>query len=152
MKNFRFVCVALVIGVAAVCAAAVPVWAREELSPFTLAQRVGEPHLRYLHMFSTSLGKYTIRHDGFVEVYIAGRQRNFHLKVEPRVKIEHVYFYEYEGDLLLFYRTARSGYFVRLDQKARKIKRVDAINQSLNPPVIREQSAVFDDGTVVPLS
>ena len=146
MKNLRFVCVAL-----AVAVAAAPVRAAQEVSPFTLVRRVGEPHLRYLHLFSTSLGKYTIRHDGFGEVYIAGRQRNFHLKVEPRAKIEWLYFYEYEGDVLLFYRTAATGYFVRLDQKTRKTKRVNVVNQSLDPPVIREKSAVFDDGTVIPL-
>jgi hypothetical protein len=128
-----------------------PARASQELSPFTLVRRVGEPHLRYLHLFSTSAGKYTIRHDGFGEVYVGNRKKNFHLKTDGRAKIEWVYFYEYEGDLLLFYRTAGSGYFVRLDQKTRKTIRVEAVNHSFSPPVIRDKSAVFDDGTVVPL-
>ncbi len=150
MKNLGFVCLAVVLAVST----AVPASAAEELSPFTLAQRVGEPHLRYMHSFTTSVGKYTIRQDGFGEVYMAGggRKKHFHLKPSPRIRIEWVYFYEYDGDLLLLYRTTDSGYFVRLDQKTRKIKRATVVNHDVEPPIIRERSAVFDDGTVVPLS
>jgi hypothetical protein len=148
VKNLRFVCVALAMAVCAATSAR----ALQELSPFTLVQRVGEPHLRYLHMFSTSVGRYTIRHDGFGEVYVGGRKKNFHLKTDARAKIDWVYFYEYEGDLLLLYRTGGTGYLVRLDQKTRKIKLAHAVNCDFKPPVIREKSAVFDDGTVVPLS
>ena len=147
MKNLGFVCLAVVI---AVCAA-VPAGANEE-SPFTLARRVGEPHLRYMHLFTTSVGKYTIRHDGFGEVYVGGRKKNFHLKASPRNKIESLYFYEYEGDLLLLYRSGGTGYLVRLDQQTRKIRSTHVVNPNFNPPVIRERSAVFDDGTIVPLS
>ena len=152
MKNFRFVCVALIVAVSA-AAPARGTLAAQELSPFTLVQRVGEPHLRYLHMFSTSVGKYTIRHDGFGEVYVGGRKKNFHLtKAGARAKIEWVYFYEYEGDLLLLYRTGGSAYFVRLDQKTRKIKGAHAVKHDFEPPIIRENSVIFSDGTVVPLN
>jgi hypothetical protein len=153
VKNFRFVCVALGIvlwALGAVCTAA-PARAAQEPSPFTLVQRVGEPHLRYLHMFSTQVGKYTIRHDGFGEVYVGGRKKNFHLKTEARAKIEWVYFYEYQGDLLLLYRAGGSGYLVRLDQKTRKIRGTHIVNHDFEPPLIHEKSIVFSDGTVVPL-
>lgn len=156
MKNFRFVWVALGIIAWAACAAAQArvTSAAQELSPFTLVQRVGEPHLRYLHMFSTSAGKYTIRHDGFGEVYVAGlRKKNFHLpKDGARTKIEWVYFYEYQGDLLLLYKTGESGYLVRLDEKTRKIKSTRVLKANFEPPIIRDNSAIFSDGTVVPLS
>jgi hypothetical protein len=149
VKNLRFVCVALGIAVLAVCAAASTRAAQEE-SPFTLVQRVGEPHLRYLHMFSTSAGRYTIRHDGFGEVYVGNRKKNFHL-TRPRAKIEWMYFYEYQGDLLLLYRAGSAGYLVRLDQKTRKIKGAHVVKSDFEPPMIRENSVIFSDGTVVPL-
>ena len=148
MKKLALVCLASVVAVATVA----PARAAQELSPFTLVQRVGEPHLRYLHMFSTSLGKYTIRHDGFGEVYVGGRKKNFHLtKAGARARIEWVYFCEYEGDLLLLYRAGGSGYLVRLDQKTRKLKAVHVVKYDFEPPVIREKTVVFSDGTVVPL-
>ena len=154
MKNVRIVCVALGILAWAVCAAAQArvTSAAQELSPFTLVQRVGEPHLRYLHMFSTSAGRYTIRHDGFGEVYVGNRKKNFHLaKGGARTKIEWVYFYEYQGDLLLLYRTGESGYLVRLDEKTRKIKGSHVLKANFEPPIIRENSAIFSDGTIVTL-
>ena len=151
MKNFRFVCVALLVAVSA-AGPAFSTHAAQEQSPFTLVQRVGEPHLRYLHMFSTSAGKYTIRHDGFGEVYVGNRKKNFHIpKAGARTKIEWVYFYEHEGDLLLLYRTEGSAYFVRLDQKTRKLKDTRAVKSDFEPPVVREKSVIFSDGTIVPL-
>ena len=148
MKNLTLVCVALVLAVSV----AVPAHAAEEESPFTLAQRVGEPPRLIFHMFSTSVGKYTIRQDGLGEVYVGKWRKEFQLKTGAKARIMRVYFYEYEGDLLLLYDTGATGYLVRLDQKTRAAKRVAAVNRDFNPPVIREKSAVFDDGTVVPLS
>lgn len=147
MKNLSVVCLALVI---AVCAAG-PAPAVED-SPFTLARRVGEPRRDYMHMFTTSVGKYTIRHDGFGEVYVGGWKKNFRLKASPRHKIEWVYFYEYEGELLLLYRSGGTGYLVRLVQQTRKIKRTHVVNHDFEPPVIREKSVVFSDGTIVELT
>ena len=147
MKNLGFVCLALV---AAVCFA-FPARAAEEESPFTLAQRVGEPPRLIFHMFSTPVGKYTIRQDGLGEVYVGRWRKEFQLKTGAKARIMRVYFYEYEGDLLLLYDTGTTGYLVRLDQKTRAAKRVTAVNRDFNPPLIREKSAVFDDGTVVPL-
>lgn len=147
MKNLSLVCLALIVAASVV----VPARAAQEESPFTLVQRVGEPHLRYLHMFSTSVGRYTIRHDGFGEVYVGNRKKNFHLKTGGRAKIEWLYLYEYKGDLLLLYRIGNTGYLVRLDEKTRKIKSTTFLNHHFEPPVIREQSVVFSDGTIVPL-
>ncbi len=147
MKNLRLVCVALVVAISAV----VPLRATQESSPFTLVERVGEPHKQYFHLFTTPVGRYAIRNDGFVEMYGGGWKRNFHLKTEAKARVEWVYFYEYEGDLLLLYRTGRTGYLVRFDQKTRKIKGTHVVKRDFEPPVIRDKSAVFPDGTVVPL-
>jgi hypothetical protein len=102
-------------------------------------------------MFSTSAGKYTIRSDGFGEVYAGGKKKVFHLKAGSRTRIEWIYFYEYNGDLRLLYRTEGSGHLVRLDQKTRKIKSTHVVNHDFKPPIIREKSVVFSDGTVAPL-
>jgi hypothetical protein len=149
MKNLRFVCLALGIAVWVGCAAT-PARAQEE-SPFTLVERVAVPDRLYLHMFSTSVGKYTIRHDGFGEVYVGIRKENFHLKRGGRTKIEWMYVYEYNRDLLLLYRTGETGYLVRLDQRTRKIKSATFLDHHFEPPVIRDKAVVFSDGTSVPL-
>lgn len=149
MKNLGLVCLALVAGLAVVAAA--PARATQEESPFTLVQRVGEPPRLTFHMFSTSFGKFTIRQDGLSEVYRSGTRKEFQLKVAPRARIARVFFCEYEGDLLLLYDAGGPGYLVRLDQATRKIKRTDTINRDFEPPMIRDKSIVFSDGTVVPL-
>ena len=152
MKNYRLVYLALGIAVWAVCPA-VSLRASQDESPFTLVQRVGEPHKEYFYMFSTSVGKYTIRHNGFGEVYVGGaRAKLFQLKTSAKAWIEWMYIYEYEGDLLLLYRTKESGYLVRLDQKKTKIKDTHVVPSDFEAPKIREKSVVFSDGTVVPLN
>lgn len=152
MKNYRMVCLALGILVWALFPAVSPRASQDE-SPFTLVQRVGEPHKEYFYMFSTSVGKYTIRHNGFSEVYVGGaRAKLFQLKTSPKAWIEWMYIYEYEGDLLLLYRTKDSGYLVRLDQKKTKIKSTHVVPYDFEPPMIREKSVIFSDGTVAPLS
>lgn len=148
MKNLGFVCLVLLLA----GLAAAPARAAQELSPFTLVQRIGKPHKEYFHLLSTPFGRYTIRHDGFVEIYGGGKKNNFHLKASPKNKIEWVYFYEYEGELLLLYRSGEAGYLVRLDQKTRKIKSTRVVNHDFEPPVIREKSVIFSDGTIVRLT
>jgi hypothetical protein len=154
MRTLVMVCLAVVVAVSAVApmrsAHGSPARLTEE-SPFELARRIGEPSVRCFHLFSTSVGNYTIRHDGMGEVYVRGRKKVFHLKAGARARIEWVYFYEYEGDLLLLYQTGGSGYLVRLDQKTRKIKRTTVIDHGFAPPLIKDQSVVFSDGTVIPL-
>ncbi|HEV2835376.1 MAG TPA: hypothetical protein VGW58_08670, partial [Pyrinomonadaceae bacterium] len=64
MKNLVSVC----LGVVVVVAAAAPAYSKrtdDELSPFTLAEHIGR-----FHLFSTSVGKYTISENGWGEVYV----------------------------------------------------------------------------------
>lgn len=146
MKNLVVVCLGLLLTVSAV----VPAYANranEDVSPFTLAQHIGA-----FHLFSTSAGKYTIRQDGWGEVYTGNRKKNFQVKAGARERIKRLYYFEYEGDLLLVYEAGASGYFLRLDQKTRKAKTVKAIDGDFEPPLLKEQSLVFADGTVVPLN
>jgi hypothetical protein len=146
MKKLRLVCVALVVAMSV----AVPARAAQELSPFTLVEPVGALHRQHFYTFSTSFAKYTIRNDGFVEQY-GWRKYNFRLKAGLRPNIEWVYFYEFQDDLLLWYGTGNSGYLVRLDQRTRKIKSAHVVKSDFEPPILRDKSLVFSDGTIVPL-
>ena len=152
MKNFVVVYLVLVL-VLSVCATS----AAEESSPFTLAERIGEPNARTFFLFSTSMGAYAIRQDGMGEVTLPrGMRKVLYLKVGARTRIERLYFLEYEGDLLLLYevsdRSSRSGYLVRLDQKKRQVRWMRAVNNSFEPPIIKDQRVLFNDGTVVALN
>ena len=149
MKSFFRFCLAMAVTVSA-AAAALPNSGVED-SPFAEARRVGELNARHFYLLSTSVGNYTISQYGLGEVYVGNRKKYFNLKVSARSRLERVYFLEYEGDLLLLYEAGASGYLLRLDQSTRRIKRVTAINENFELPLIKEQSVVFGDGTTVPL-
>ena len=156
MKSFFLfclspLCLALVVAVCAP-AAARPYGDVEDLSPFVEARRVGELNTRHFYLFQTSVGNYTISQNGLGEVYVGNRKKYFSLKVAPRSRLQRVYFLEYEGDLLLLYEAGASGYLLRLDQSSRKIKRVTAISENFEPPLIKDQTITFSDGTIVPLN
>ena len=91
---------------------------------FQKARRLGTGKQRAFFMFSTSAGKYTIRHDGLGEVASRRIGTLFHLKLGMTGRVEQVYFYEYQGDLLLLYEVSdgRDGlaYATRLNQETRK--------------------------------
>lgn len=95
-----------------------------EPTTFEQARRLGTGKQRAFFMFSTSAGKYTIRHDGLGEIASRRIGTLFHLKLGMAGRIEQVYFLEYEGDLLLVYEVSdgrsRLGYMTRLDQQTRK--------------------------------
>lgn len=96
-----------------------------KIEAFALADRVGDPRIRAFFRFSTSAGKYTIRHDGMGEVASPGRfRRVFHLKMGAKGHVERVYFLEHEGDLFLLYEvhdaSSAWAYLVRMDQAKRK--------------------------------
>lgn len=151
MKRFFLFCLALVVTVCA-AAAAHPKSGVEEESPFAEARRIGELNARHFYLFSTSVGKYTISQNGLGEVYVGNRKKYFNLKVAPRARLQRVYFFEYAGDLLLLYEAGASGYLLRLDQSTRKVRRVTAINEHFEPPLIKDHALAFTDGTVVPLN
>ena len=154
MKSFfgiflSVLCLAMVVSACAV-AVAHPSGV-EEHSPFAEARRIGELNARHFYLLSTSVGNYTISQYGLGEVYVGNRKKYFNLKVGAKSRLERVYFFEYEGDLLLLYEAGASGYLLRLDQSTRKTKRVTALAEKFEVPLIKDRSAVFSDGTVVPL-
>ena len=150
MKSFFLFCLALVVIVCAAVAAH-PNSGTEE-SPFAEARRIGELNARHFYLLSTSVGNYTISQYGLGEVYVGNRKKYFSLKVAPRTRLERVYFFEYEGDLLLLYEAGASGYLLRLDQSTRKSRSVTQIGENFELPLMKDQVLVFNDGTTVPLS
>jgi hypothetical protein len=151
VKNFVLVC----LGVLVVMFAAAPAHARqdgEETSPFVMAKCVGEPNARAFYLFSTSLGKYTIRFDGMGEVYIKGRKRLFYLKNGVRGRVSRIYFFEHGEDLLLLYQAGDTGFLVRMDQNTRRPRWTKSVGRNFQPPIMKDGSFVFDDGAVISLS
>ena len=116
---------------------------------FTPAERIGHPP-RALFRFETSAGKYTIRSDGFLEVYAYQRKRVFYLSMPPKGRLERVYFIAHEGDLLLRYDVIDQGtYLTRIEQTpsgrfgGRKTKWVTEL------PNLPDQVPVIDGDVVI---
>ena len=146
MKNLVVVCLAVLFAMSAAAPASAK-RAEEDVSPFTLAQHIGS-----FHLFSTSAGKYTLSNNGWGEVYVGDRKKNFQVKAGARERIKRLYYFEYEGDLLLLYEAGASGYLLRLDQKTRKIKKATVIDGDFEPPLLKDGSLMFTDGTTVTLN
>ena len=151
MTKFVIVC-------ALVVSAVFPaVWAQRrgsDESPFVLAERSGEASAneRTFFVFSTSVARYILRHDGTGEATSrAGLRKSFYVKVGARERIERVYSLEYEGDLLLLYQAGETGYLARMNQKSRKVRTV-SVNPDFAPPAIKDHRLVFSDGAVVALN
>lgn len=123
-------------------------------SQFVLAARSGEAsqNERTFFVFSTSVAKYILRHDGFGEVTSsAGIRRVFSVRVSAGERIDRVYSLEYEGDLLLLYQAGGNGYLARVSQKTRKMKAVLTVSADFDPPVLKDHHLVFSDGEIVSL-
>jgi len=149
VKNLVVVC----LGVLVTVSAAVPAYSqREEVSPFSQVKRIGEPPAQMFYLFSTSVSNYTIRNDGLGDVLVRVRKKNFQLKAGANSHIERLYFFEYEGELLLLYEAGASGYLVRFDQKTKTIKSTTAIKEDFEPPLLKARTLTFTDGTVVSLN
>ena len=118
---------------------------------FSMANQIGNTP-RAFFRFETSAGKYTVRYDGFVEVYIPNdeshmRKRVFFLKTPGRARLERVYFLEHEGDLLLRYDVIGQGsYLTRIEQRKRTARWVTALNKvSGEAPVVNGDSVIAGD-------
>ena len=110
---------------------------------FTLAERIGNLPRAYFR-FETSVGKYTVRSDGFVEVYAHNsfnhmRKRSFFLSMVGKGRLENIYFVEHKGDLFMRYDVINQGsYLTRVEQRARTQKWSRTLNTvSAEPPVMQ---------------
>ena len=120
---------------------------------FTLADRIGVPPQTVYYRFNTSMAKYTIRYDGFVEVYLADsyhgqlRKRTFFLNMAGKGRIDRIYHLEHEGDLLLRYDVIGQGsYLTRIEQMSRKQKWVTRLsNVSSQAPEVSGDNVLVGD-------
>jgi hypothetical protein len=114
-----------------------------ETGAFEAARKIGAAGETSFFVFSTSLGNYTLRHDGLCEVSVKGKRRQFSLKVRGRV--ERVYFYEYEGDLVLLYEgTDGTGYLTRINQQTKKTRWfTPAKGHSIKPAMVEGDTVYF---------
>lgn len=117
---------------------------------FELANQVGEGKSRTYFLFTTSVGLYTVRYDGMVEVSIPSVTRRRHFWLNGRKEpVKRVYFLEHEGDLLLLYEVSGgSSYLLRLDQVKRKSRWSMAVTTTNAPPVI-DGDVVSIDNTAI---
>jgi hypothetical protein len=101
-----------------------------ERGAFEAAQRVGEGNERSFFLFTTSIGHYVIRHDGFGEVSISARRRVFQLTLGGKARLEKIYFHEYQGDVVLVYSVSSGAAFIsRMNQQSRKRRWLTSIEQ-----------------------
>ena len=153
MKRFVKVCLLLVLSGVVTAPGIRAQRAVADESPFVQAERFGEASAneRTFFLFSTSVAKYILRHDGTGEAMSrAGLRRSFYLKLGVRERIERVYSLEYEGDLVLLYQAGNTGYVARMNQRSRKVRTV-TIEPNFTPPTIKDHRLVFSDGAVVTL-
>ena len=125
----------------------IPARANLAMASFEKARRLGTGKQRAFFMFSTSAGKYTIRHDGLGEVASRRIGTLFHLKLGMTGRVEQVYFYEYQGDLMLLYEVSdgRNGlaYATRLNQETRKRVWLTPIERADVGPCSIENDAAY---------
>jgi hypothetical protein len=153
VKRFVKVCLLLVLSGVVTAPSICAQRALAGESPFVPAERFGEASARErtFFLFSTSLAKYILRHDGTGEATSrAGLRRSFYLKVASGERIERVYSLEYEGDLVLLYQAGDTGYVARMNQRSRKVRTV-IIDPNFTPPTIKDHHLVFSDGALVAL-
>lgn len=143
MRNLLVVC----LGVAVLWSVALGASPLSE--SFALAERVGEGNERSFFVLSTSAGNYIIRHDGMGEFTSpAGLRRVFMLKLGAKARIDRVYFFEHQRDLLLMYEvhdaSSQWAYLVRLEQTKRKARWITEIDGAdLGAPVIQLEMIVI---------
>jgi len=122
---------------------------------FLKVDRIGEANARSFFTFSTSIRNYTIRHDGHGEVSsISTMRKNYDLRMGGAVRLEAVYFAEFEGDLLLEYEVTDLkndwGYVLRMDQKTAKVRWIAPLSVSgLGPGLIEVQDLYLSASNVL---
>ena len=100
--------------------------------------------------FSTSFGRYTIRHDGMGELGANGKHRLFYLHNKIRIvgRLKHIYFREHQKDLLLLYMLSDGKvYLARMIQESKKVRWFTPIaGSSIGSCVVEGEEARCGDG------
>ena len=109
--------------------------------PLTRVDRTGDEKGRSFFIFFTSNLSYTIRHDGYGEMWSSKSRKNFNLRMDGASRLDRMFFSEVDSDLILEYevtdRKADWGYVLRMDQKKQKIKWIKPLSAyKLGPGLI----------------
>ncbi len=94
--------------------------------------------------FSTSFGVYTVRSDGFGELGANRKQRLFDLKSKIRLvgRLRHLYFREYQNDLLLLYMQSDGKvYLARMMQESKKVRWITQITENIESCEVKGEEA-----------
>lgn len=136
MKTVVLICVLLLV------VTAVP--AANEDGGFEQARCVPSCGQPSFFIFPTSFGRYTIRSDGFGELGANGKQRLFDLKPKIRLvgRLRHIYFREYQNDLLLLYMQSDGKvYLARMMQESKKIRWITPITENIGACEVKGEEA-----------
>lgn len=143
MKKLVAICLGVVLSSSALGARC---WSSSE---FALADRVGVPNARTFFVFSTSAGKYIVRHDGFGEFTSPKKLRRvFKLGVPGKGRINSVYFIELESDVLVLYEVSGQGAILaRMEQTKRKLRWSTTLDTSnVEAPMLDGNLVVVKEG------
>lgn len=141
MKKLVAVCLGVILSTSALGAASG--------SEFAIAEQLGDPSARSFFTFSTSVGNYIVRHDGFGEFTSPkGLRRAFKLGVQGRTRIASLYFLEHEGDVLVLYEVRGQGaQLVRMEQTKRKLRWSASLDtNNIEAPMIDGDVVVVKEG------
>jgi hypothetical protein len=100
-------------------------------------------------IFSSSFGRYTLRSDGFGELGANGKKRLFDLKPKIRLvgRLRHIYFREYQNDLLVLYMvTDGKVYLARMMQESKKVRWFTAITANIGSCEVKGEEAHCGQG------
>jgi hypothetical protein len=92
---------------------------------FELAREVPNASQPQFFRFTTSFGNYTIGTNGVGELGFNGKRRLFYLNTKIGLvgRLRHIYFREYEKDLLLLYQVSDGKvYLARMNQESKQVR------------------------------
>ena len=119
---------------------------RTDQKSFVPVERSGDDKWRSFFMFQATGHDYTIRGDGFGQS-TPGRARptSFRLTLGRGGRLERVYYFEYEGDLLLTYEATDDrygwGYVERFDPRTMRRKWIAPVSAfNLGPGLVEDHS------------
>ena len=137
MKIGVLVCVLMLAG--SVCGAGV------EDGAFEQATEIPDASKPTFFQFTTSFGNYTIGNNGVGELGFNGKRRLFYLHTKIRLvgRLRHIYFREYERDLLLLYQVSDGKvYLARMNQDSKKVRWFTLIEGTgVGPCVVKGEEA-----------
>jgi outer membrane protein assembly factor BamB len=123
--------------------------------------RIGEATARSFFVFTTGVRNYVLRYDGHSEAsqlanykgadLRMGMRKNFDLRMGGAVRLERVYFAEFEGDLILEYEVkdqkGDAGYILRMDQKTMRFKWITPVSRDSLGPGLIDQHDLYITGS-----